>query len=254
MLIKPPMWGVEPGLVAPEWGYFWNQCRFCAGFMPSAAFGFDLSQHRNNLTQVGATITTRVTERGSAYDFATAPNIGEVLVAADSPSLSITGEITVTAVFIKDSDNTNNNGIVSKYLGTGDNRSFILATDEQGGDGQRVQWGVGSSGTFGTVVFVKSADAAITYGKIHTVVCRYIPSVSLKLNIDGVETTNTTSIPASCFDSTADLWLGMQFVAVDVDRLIGAISFASVHAGAWSDVEVDQFIRDPFGPIRRRLH
>jgi len=91
-------------------------------------------------------------------------------------------------------------GIFGKYAVTGNQRSYLLYH---------------SSGTPGSMVFVVSSNGTaetnvthstlITTGAWHQLVGRLSPSNSLDIFLDGVKTSNTTSIPASIYASTAAL-------------------------------------------------
>ncbi len=60
-----------------------------------------------------------------------------------------------------------------------------------------------------TVVSVISGAVAINAW--HFVVGRYIPSVEVSILVDGTKTTNTTSVPASQFTSSANFEVGRDF-------------------------------------------
>lgn len=43
-LIKPPMWALSPGLVAPEWGWFWSAADFVLPLWERGGFSFPLGK------------------------------------------------------------------------------------------------------------------------------------------------------------------------------------------------------------------
>ena len=251
-LIKPPIWALQPGLVAPKWKSFWKDNRFCVGFMPSGASGFDLSGNLHHLKRIGSDVGIRSTAIGTGYDYT--GGIASYMEAPDTPALSITGGLTIAAIFVKDAASVKNAGIVSKYAGTdsfSNQRSYVILTNEQGGDAQQLSFIISPDGTFASAIAVNTASAAITLGKLHKVVARYSPSTFMKIRIDNTETTNTTSIPSAIFDSTAPLWIGNQFGDIEVNsQLNGGIVFATVSARIWSDAETEKWFDDSFGPIR----
>lgn len=91
-------------------------------------------------------------------------------------------------------------GVFGKYTTTGNQRSYLLYV---------------SSGTPGTCVFVVSsngtaetnitASSVISTGTWNFLVGRFDPSTSLDICLNGVWSSNTTSIPASIYASTAAL-------------------------------------------------
>lgn len=91
-------------------------------------------------------------------------------------------------------------GIWGKYASTGNQRSYLLyMTSAVAGD---VSFAVSSAGT--TIVSVTHTEV-MTAGNWYHLVGRLKPSTSLDVCKSGVWTSNTTSVPASVFASTAAL-------------------------------------------------
>lgn len=253
-LRKPAPWGLVPGLT--EAPHLWRDARAVYAW-PVRDRAFDLSPYKNHASSIGTQDELRGTPRGLGWQISE-PSLN-YLQAADSSSLDITGAMTIAVVAIKDEASTQNAGLVAKYAGGGsfsNQRSYGVFTDEQSTTPQQLQWRVGSDGTFANSDAVESGTTAITYGKPFTAVCTYRPSVSLRMNFDGVVTTNTTGIAASIHSGTAPLWIGHQFADTGTGAneftWDGVILFVGVFARAWSALEEQQFIRDPFAMIRER--
>ena len=91
-------------------------------------------------------------------------------------------------------------GIWGKYAATGNQRSYLLFL--QAGGAGALRFLVSGDGTATTTV---DPVATVTAGNWYHVVGRLKPSVSLDICLSGVWASNTTSIPASIYASTAAL-------------------------------------------------
>lgn len=110
--------------------------------------------------------------------------------------------------FYVNSYSVNNQGLIGKYLATGNQRSYAL-----------ILLGSGASPA-NTIRFVASSDGAATTnldagitlpvgnGIWHFIAGRFNASTEMALFIDGVKYTNTTSIPASVYGNTAPFEIG----------------------------------------------
>jgi hypothetical protein len=92
--------------------------------------------------------------------------------------------------------------IMAKWDGGGNQRSYRLARDAAG----TLSFSVSVDGT--AVTTVTSTGTTIPATTWTWVVGRFDPSTELKCFINFDEFTNTTSIPASIFDSSADFTIG----------------------------------------------
>ncbi len=95
-------------------------------------------------------------------------------------------------------------GLISRD-GIATNRGYVMFIGSTGA----IRALVSGNGT--NAFFINSADVPLT--KWLFIVARYIPSTEISVFVNGVKTTNTTSIPASCFVSTQDFEVGRYFNA-----------------------------------------
>jgi len=149
--------------------------------------------------------------------------------AGDTAALSVTGALTVSA-WVNPTDLSTggtypNAGIVSKYLGAGNERSYALFVDEEDDWAKFI---VNSTGTTSGNTKVESI-ATLSVSTWYYLTGVYEPSSSLRIYIDGtVDNTNSTSIPASIYDSTADMWIGRQYSSQTKKHFNGIIDEARI--------------------------
>ena len=93
--------------------------------------------------------------------------------------------------------------LLGKWLASGNQRSFLLFKTTTGS----IRFNISSDGSSGGITLVE-ATSSVGAGQWCKIDVRYKPSTELKIFIDGVSTINTTSIPASVFDSSAELSIG----------------------------------------------
>lgn len=160
---------------------------------------YDLSGQARTLTKSGTVVPT-VQEPAILYqDFQ-----GGYFQRADEADLSITGNLTVGGWFWVDAIDTTSRGLIGKSNSTGNQRSYTLFKTNS--DVLRFQ--VSSDGTATTLI--DSATPPVDQWIF--VVGRYQASTRLDLFLGAgprlTVTTNTTSIPASLFDSTAPFEIG----------------------------------------------
>ncbi len=95
-------------------------------------------------------------------------------------------------------DNTSANAyVLSKYLSTGNQRSWLLMVDTT----PQWQFQVSGDGLAGQYVLSLAADVKLSTWTF--LVGRYNPSTEIKLWVNDTVYTNTTSIPAAIYASTA---------------------------------------------------
>lgn len=159
------------------------------------------SKGSNNLTNTSVTFGTGKFNNGAVFNAAT-----DKLEIADNASLSITGALTINSWAKINTKPASTKYVVfgNKWLTTGNQRSyqFILYNN---------------AGTYTIFPLLSSNGSAATSGSYnytpdtnwHMYSMVFTPSTSIKLYIDGLLVyTDTTSIPASIFDSTAPLQIG----------------------------------------------
>jgi hypothetical protein len=91
---------------------------------------------------------------------------------------------------------------IAKWNPTGDQRSYALFFNNSGNTlGQ-----ISSTGAAGGIKSV--TGAAYVVGSWALYVYRFIPSTEVSIWVNGTKTTDSSSVPASIFDSTADFTIG----------------------------------------------
>lgn len=122
----------------------------------------------------------------------------QYLSRADEAGLSVTGALTLGGWFWLDTI-ASTQTLIGKYV-AGGNQSYFL--QYQTGNGVRA--GVSGNGTADVTV----TGTNLTASSWNHCVLSYTPSGAVSVTVNGEITTNTTSIPASIFDSTAQLTIG----------------------------------------------
>lgn len=210
------------------------------GFWPLSSFdesgnAYDVSGWGGTLTRNGNP-TYDVNPQGTGYldldgtgdylsfaDHAHFDILGtESYVAGAAQGLTLGGWFWIDTVVLS--------GLIGKYNATGNQKAYLLSASSA-----QTTASVSSGGSVEFIV----AGAALSTGAWHFVVMRFDPSTELAIFVDKAKTVNTTSIPASIFNSTAAFQ-------------IGAISGASVLNGraalcfACAEVVSDALLDDLF--------
>lgn len=155
-----------------------------------------------NTVGVRTGLSTLNTSYSNAADFIRTNS--EALVRGDDATLSLTGSITIIGWIFAD-DSTFGN-IMAKFTSTGNQRSYRLANQ-------------GVSGLFGGISVdgsteKQSGSSGYSISAWHQVAMVFEASTRLDFYIDGLLSVHdTTSIPASIFNSTAGFALGCENVA-----------------------------------------
>jgi len=193
---------ISPYLALPGLVGFWP----VSSIDRSSSQIIDLSGQDRHLSQSGNPLKN-YTAGGAPY--ITLDGGGDHVYRADEADLRVTGTendyasairgLTIGCWFRPDSLAALA-GIWGKYTSTGNQRSYLLFI-QSGGTGA-LRFLVSSDGTATTTV---DAPALVTTGSWNHFVGRFKPSVSLDVCLNGVWASNTTSIPASIFASTAAL-------------------------------------------------
>lgn len=89
--------------------------------------------------------------------------------------------------------------------------------------------------TDGTVQVYVTSSGALTTGRWYHIVGRFIPSTAVDVFVDGVKTTNTTSIPATIFNSSAALNIGRRSDGTFYQDGRAALCFLCATAGSFPD-------------------
>lgn len=143
-------------------------------------------------------------------------NNGAQATVPDNALLDITGALTVEAWVKKNATQVssgNNEGILGKFNGTGNQRSYALAVANTGAG---LQFIVNTDGTSaGNITYSPAGYSLPAGGDWVHIVGVYVPSTSITMYVNGsvIGTPLTTGVPAAIFAGTADLWIGRQFSA-----------------------------------------
>lgn len=192
----------------------------------------DLTENGTPTASTGAIVPTS----NGAYTLANTANLN--LVCADFAAFP-TGNMTVE-FWINMANNaaTDSEGIITKYNASG-NRTFVIQRNTD----DTLTFGVTSDGS--TIVNVTSS--AVSRNAWHFIACTYQTSTAIKIYIDGVlDSTNTTSIPASLFDSTANIYLGAYqvFEATAANTFDGSLDEVRISNKTRSAQEISDYYFD----------
>jgi hypothetical protein len=143
-------------------------------------------------------------------------NNGAQGTVADNALLDITGALTLEAWVKKNATQVsggNNEGIIGKFLGAGDQRSYALAVANTTNALQLIVNSTGAVG--GNITYSPTGYTLPPGGDWVHIVGVFVPSTSMTVYVNGavVGTPLTTGVPAAIFPGTADLWIGRQFSA-----------------------------------------
>ena len=165
----------------------------------------------------------------------------------DHADLDITGELTIEAwINLDRAPSGANAGILAKYLGDGNNRSYNLYVEGQNGT-KALALVVSPDGTFTNAANLVD-DQPLAVGQWLHVAGTFKPNQFLRLYIDGnLVREMTTGIPSQIFNSTADLWIGTQYnTATGGNHFPGRIDEAAVYNRALSLEEIKSHYQTAF--------
>lgn len=158
---------------------------------------YDMSEQGRTLTWVAPVATGVYSNRVPYSEFNATSN----LFRADEAGLSITGSLTFGGWFWVDSSVAASEFFITKWNGTGNQRSYVLQLLAGGA----IRFLVSVDGVAPTIF---DTTGTITPNSWNHIVAQFNPSTSMIVWINGVSQTFTTSIPASIFDSTAVFRIG----------------------------------------------
>lgn len=157
---------------------------------------------------------------------------------ADTPELDITGALTLEAWIKLDTLPTGNAGIIAKYAGSGNQRSYQIYVNGQGAGNGELGMIISPDGTFTNAKSVVD-NVPLTVGEWLHVVGTFEPNQSMRVYINGVLVEQSTSgIPSGIFNSTADLWIGKQYDSAAANHLPGLIDEVAIYDRALSAAEI----------------
>jgi Concanavalin A-like lectin/glucanases superfamily/Dockerin type I domain len=156
----------------------------------------------------------------------------------DTADLDITGALTMEAWIKLDSIPTGNGGILGKYLGSGNQRSYLLYVNGQGAGDGALGMVISPNGTFTNAADLVD-NVPLPTGEWLYVVGTYQPNQAMRLYVNGVLVGQRTSgIPSQIYSSTADFWAGLQFDSSIGNHLPGLIDEVAIYARALSAAEI----------------
>lgn len=212
-----------PGLVG-----FWPM----SSVQRSTGNAYDLSGQGRTLTYTGNPVFTYY---NGLVPYIIFDGTGDYLSRTDETDLDITGTetiftsgaagLTMGGWFWIDTTGTEM-AFMGKYTTTGNQRSYILYKSTGG----TVDAIVSSDGSTSTI----TTGSAVTIDTWYFAVVRFIPSTSVDIFVNATKSTNTTSIPASIFNSTAPFQIG-ALNAGGADLLSGQASLCFLCANALGD-------------------
>lgn len=188
---------------------------------------YDHTGQGRTLTNVSA---LTFSARNGLVPYAIHDGSADCLRRTSSAALQITTAMTMGGWFYAtDATPATRQGLVGKYLTTGNQRSYLLDLLTTG----YVRASISVDGTNLTVVDSTATTADATW--FHAVL-RYTPSSELSVFLNGVETLNTTSIPAGIFASTANFEIGAYNTGASV--LNGRSTLCFLCAGYLQDAAI----------------
>ena len=188
----------------------------------------DISGNGNNMTWNGTLGSQWKTGKLGQAGFFNRTN-NYAVTSGDPASLQITGAITISA-WINTNRTHVNQDIVTKAGNNGNYGYWFFFADLA----DKAILELDSDGTGGGIKV--TSNTSLLANTWYHVAATYSPSTEMKMYINGVlDATNTTSIPASIFDSTQNTEIGSQNGATGTNFFSGKID----------DVKIYNYIRTP---------
>jgi hypothetical protein len=154
---------------------------------------------------------------------------GEV---SNRPELDITGALTLEAW--ANCVSYGGRGIVAKYIGAGDLRSYHLAINSAG----NIAFNISSDGTAANTKSVITSGA-IGLNTWRHVAAVYTPSTGMEVFLDGVSAIlDTTAVPASIYSGSAVLHIGRTFDGLRDRHWDGLLDECAVYNTALSSARI----------------
>lgn len=158
----------------------------------------------------------------------------EYVSIPDNDALDITGALTLEAwISVTSSPSNDNEGIVSKFLSAGDERSYSLDITTS----DNLEFTLSANGS--NEAALTSTSTITTADGWTYVAAVFDPSNSMSLYIDGILDTELTSgVPAAINASAADLWIGLTDAISANNALNAEIDEVRIWATARTRVEI----------------
>jgi len=194
------------------------------GFWPMSSWdgsfnAYDISGQGRTLTPTN--LTGSSFGHWSGLPYVIMNGVNQKLTRADEAGLDITGPLTMGCAVLNVTP-TASGTFFNKYDGTGNQRSYWL-----GCSGNSFQMVVSGDGTGATQAVATLSGVWSNLQKFSFVVGKYIPSVSIGVYANGLWNKNTTSIPASIYNSSTPLQIGVHDGSVYYNCAIGMVWLCS---------------------------
>ena len=223
------------------------------GFWPlsdGASTAVDLSGNANDGT-VGSTVTWPATNKGVSAN-SDGANVTGGIDLGNPTALQITGGLTISAWIRSDNATpASNEYIVSKYDASASQRAYGLVLLTTG----NVRMTYQSAGTPYDNAEDVDSTGTLSSNVWHHVVGTFEPSTAGKIYIDGsLDTSNTVSVPASIFGSTADVYIsGIDGASPPSNCVDGDIQNVRIYNRALSAAEISRLYQDPWAGTDRAI-
>lgn len=158
----------------------------------------------NGLTLTATTPSLGITAR--LFPYAAFPG-ASYYARASEPALVLGSPGTIGGWFWVDAILAGAQGLMGKWVSAGNQRSYLLYVDASGNGGNPV-FAVSSNGTAFTIIGAGAGVPAMPTAQWVFLAASYYPSSYMTIYLNTVKYTNVTSIPASCFGSTAPFEIG----------------------------------------------
>ena len=209
----------------------------------------DQTQQRNHGTLTRFDPATAWQSNGLVFD-----GVNDYIDCGIQNAVRITGPLTICSMIAdKNVLNSGNTGIVSRYIGAGNQRCYTLYIDWQTDSNDiRFRMNISSNGAGAGAVDSGRSTTSPEFGRLYAVCGTFAPSSEIAVWVDGKkETTNTTSIPATIFDGSVNLLIGQIFQDLQKFHAEGPIPMAIIANKTWTEQQIEAYYRDPFRLHRR---
>jgi len=169
---------------------------------------------------------------------------------ADNSEIDITGEITLSCWFYKTANSANTMGLLGKYDGdqtVGNQRSYLMAIGS--GATTSIQFALMPTGSFNSAYQAVTTSGQFSANTWVHVVCTYIPSISMKIYVDGdLILTKTATVPSQIYNGSVPLKIGGYWADPNVGtKFNGKIDEALIYSKAITADNVTYLYNDGNG-------
>lgn len=255
-LQKPAMWAVTPGLIAPEWQWFWRDAVFVAPLWEGGGSPRDISINQDSQNLIGTLSGNAAwagTARGIGIDFAAGASDRVDFGTVNMVGPKGAGANAFTVEVLARVDGTSaDQGIFANGNLSASSTNWFMFWDKAAtvsGRTDTVTFGVVNLSGSG-LSRVEGSTNLLTAGEITHLIGQFRQTPeTLKLFKNGVLDQEDTALngvnPSDTLIKT--LQIGAADGAIELD---GAVLLAVVYWKILNETEILQRARDPFGPFR----